>query len=159
MRRPITIGLLSVVWLLPLPALCKPWNGITPGKSERAEVVAKFGEPSKVVTANGKEVLAYLKNKQIRGTTQAQFKLDPKTGVVDRIDVFPAPVLTIKDIEAGYGSECTKAQPETDEQPCYARRDEGNKKYIVYQRLGLAIFFKDDGTTVQSFTFLPEKKK
>ena len=27
--------------------------------------------------------------------------------------------------------------------------------YYVYARLGLAVFFKDDGRTVQSLSFLP----
>ena len=145
--------------LLPLAAFSKPWNGIVPGQSSRADVVAKFGEPSKVVTAAGREVLAYLKDKAIRGTTQAQFKVDPANGLVERIDVFPAVELKLKDIEASYGPECTRGVSDQVEAPCHLKRDDDKKKYIVYQRLGLAIFLKEDGVSVQSFTFLPEKNK
>ena len=145
--------------LLPLAAEAKPWNGIAPGQSTRADIVARFGEPSKTVTVAGREVLAYLKDKAIRGTTQAQFKLDPKTSVLERIDVFPSVPMQLKDIEASYGAECPRGKNDTVELPCYLKRDDDKKKYVVYQRLGLAIFFKEDGVTVQSFTFLPEKTK
>jgi hypothetical protein len=130
---------------LTLLVLAKPWNGITPGVSTRDEVVKKFGEPSKVVSTGGRDVLAYQKGKLIKGTTQTQFRIEPKTGVVERIDVFPLPVLTLDDIASAYGPACTPAAPETAEHPCYLKRDDDKKLYLVYVRLGLAVFFNPDG--------------
>lgn len=141
-----------------LLVLCKPWNGITPGVSSRDDVLKKFGEPSKIVSSGGRDVLAYQKGKLIKGTTQAQFRVEQKTGLVERIDVFPAPVLTLEDISNAYGPACTPQAPETPDRPCYLKRDDDKRSYVVYVRLGLAVFFNADGKTVQTFAFLPEKK-
>ena len=138
--------------------LAKPWNGITPGVSTREDVIKKFGEPTKTVNVGGRDVLAYQKDKLIKGTTQAQFKVDPKTELVERIDVFPAPVLTLPDITQAYGPECTIEAPEAKDHPCYLKRSDEKRNYIVYGMLGLAVFFTPDGKQVQSFAFLPEKK-
>ncbi|MBL8951639.1 MAG: hypothetical protein JNK82_12735, partial [Myxococcaceae bacterium] len=90
--------------------------------------------------------------------TQTQFRIDQKSNVVERIDVFPAPVLTLDDIASAYGPACTPQAPETADRPCYLKRDDEKKIYVVYVRLGLAVFFNPDGKTVQTFAFLPEKK-
>lgn len=138
------------------PALAKPWNGITPGKSKKADVVEKFGAPSKQVNAGGREVYAYLKEKAIKGTVQAQFKVDPASGVVDRIDVFPAVDIPKADVVDSYGPECGgKEGP--DAPPCFLKRTDGKRVYYLYASLGLAVFFKEDGAAVQSMTFLPQK--
>ena len=139
--------------------LAKAWNGITPGVSTRDDVVKKFGEPSKVVSSGGRDVLAYQTGKLIKGTTQTQFKVDSKSGVVERIDVFPAPVLSLEDISSAYGPACTAQAPETREKPCYLKRDDEKRMYVVFVKLGLAVFFNADGKTVQTFAFLPEKKE
>ena len=136
--------------------LCKPWQGIAPGVSTRDEVLEKFGKPTKTVPSGSLDIVAYQKGNLIKGTTQAQFKIDQKTNVVQRIDVFPEPKLVLKDIEKAYGPECTLKAPETKEAPCYLKKLEPQRMYIVYGKLGLAVFFGDDGH-VTSFTFLPEK--
>lgn len=147
-------------WLLALllvgqVAAAKPWNGIEPGVSTRADVVAKFGEPSKVVTSGGSVLVAYLKDKAIRGTTQAQFRVDPKTGVVQRIDVFPAPRIDRAAIEQTYGPACAAGAVEMS---CYLRKLTDDKRvYFLYPRLGLVIFFAPGGEVVQSFLFQPGK--
>ncbi|MBK7858648.1 MAG: hypothetical protein IPJ65_08510 [Archangiaceae bacterium] len=147
----LTLALLNLV-------LAKPWNGITPGVSTRDDVLKRFGEPSKVVTAAGREVLAYQKGKLIKGTTQTQFRVEPKSGVVERIDVFPEPVLTLPQIASAYGPACTLEVPEAPDRPCYLKHDDPTRAYVTYVRLGLAVFFNPDGKTVQTFAFLPEKK-
>src|SRR5262245_18566228 len=96
MRNALTLA--AFVALAPA-ALAKPWNGIDPGTSKKDEVVKKFGDPSKVVKADSKETLAYLGDKAIKGTTQAQFKVDTQTGTVERIDVFPGPVIDREMVE------------------------------------------------------------
>ena len=136
-------------------ALAKPWNGITPGASGALDVLGKFGEPSKRLKAKGQDVFVYTKEKAIKGTVQAQFKLNTATQVVERIDVYPEPVIDSAAIEKTYGPLCEEPRKE----PCYHRREtEAKKPYFLYLKLGLAIFFKDDGRTVQSFTFLPARE-
>src|SRR5262245_33756693 len=110
-----------MLFALSLLALTKSWNGITPGMSTRDDVVQKFGEPSKVVTAGGREVLAYQKGKLIKGTKQTQFRIAPKTQVVERIDVFPEPQLSLDDVANAYGPACTQETPERDDHDCYLK--------------------------------------
>jgi hypothetical protein len=148
----------DMLFALALLTLAKTWNGITPGESTRDDVIEKFGEPSKTVKASGRELLAYQKGNLIKGTTQTQFKVDPKTEVVERIDVFPEPKLKLADVAKAYGPLCTKEAPESEDHNCYLKRDEDKKLYIVYVRLGVAVFFDSESGFVLSFAYLPEKK-
>lgn len=139
--------------LLSVAASAKPWQSILPGGSSAIDVVGKFGEPTKKLTARGQEVLVYTGAKAIKGTVQAQFKCDPDTKEVKRIDVYPEPVIDVAAIESSYGKACDAAKPV---EPCYYPKETPQKQvYFLYLKLGLAIFFKDDGKTVQSFAFLP----
>src|SRR5215831_13999883 len=90
-------------------ARAKAWNGIEPGITHRDEVVKRFGPPSKTVTVSGKEVLAYTDSSAMKGTSQAQFRVDPGTGVVERIDVFPSTAVDHDTVEATFGPICPKA--------------------------------------------------
>jgi hypothetical protein len=151
MRNALTLA--AFVALAPAAALAKPWNGIEPGSSKKDEVIKKFGDPSKVVKAEAKETLAYLSDKAIKGTTQAQFKVDSASGTVERIDVFPGPVIDKDMVESSYGAACPSAGP-SPKDPCYVKKITDNfKTYFVYVKLGLAVFFKDDNKTVSSFVF------
>lgn len=151
--RPLVFAL---VLAAALPSFAKPWQGITPGKSKKADVVEKFGAPSKQVNAGGREVYAYLKEKAIQGTLQAQFKVDPGTGVVDRIDVFPSVEVKRSDVVDSYGGECPE-KPRADGPDCFQKRTDGKRVYYLYQSLGLAVFFRENSDLVQSMTFLPQK--
>ena len=64
--RPLLLLLLAV---FAGSALAKPWQGIDPGTSKREEVIRKFGEPAKVVNANGKATLAYFQARAGASTT------------------------------------------------------------------------------------------
>lgn len=148
--------LLFVMLCLPTLASAKPWQGLEPGLANELDVLGKFGEPTKSLDARGKRVLVYSEKKAIKGTVQAQFKIDPATKIVERIDVYPEPYLDADTIEKTYGPDCT-AEGATN--PCYQRKEaEGGRVYYLYARLGLAIFFKDDNRQVQSFAFLPNKR-
>ncbi len=150
-----TLAILAVL-AFAVPAAAKPWQGIEPGVSKRDEVVKKFGEPSQTVNQGGKEVIAYLGDKAIKGTTQAQFKVDPATQLVERIDVFPGPVIDKETIENSYGPACPAGPAPAN--PCYLRKlTDDFRTYFLYPKLGLAIFFNEDGKTVQSFTFTTQK--
>ena len=97
---------ITAVLLFAIPAAAKPWQGIEPGVSKREEIIQKFGEPSRLVTNDNKEIIAYFSKEAIKGTTQAQFKVDATTKIVERIDVFPGPVIDKETIENSYGPAC-----------------------------------------------------
>jgi hypothetical protein len=144
------------VAFLAATATAKPWNGIDPGTSKKEQVIARFGEPSQVIPSEGKETLAYLGPKAIKGTTQAQFRVDTTTQVVERIDVFPGPVIDRQLVEESYGPACPASGPAPKE-PCYVKKvnDSNFKTYFIYMKLGLAVFFKEDNKTVSSLVFTP----
>ncbi|HEY0881976.1 MAG TPA: hypothetical protein VGD87_10625 [Archangium sp.] len=141
--------------LLPCLAAAKPWQGITPQGSSEIDVVGKFGEPTKRVSAKGLTVLVYSGLQAVKGTVQVQFKVDPVSREVQRIDVYPEPVILAEAIESSYGRSCETTGAV---EPCYWRKQtpQGGA-YFLYAKLGLAIFFKADGHTVQSFSFIPTK--
>lgn len=142
-----------VLVLVSSAALARPWQGITPGASSELDVVGKLGEPTKRVAAKGQTVLLYSGLQAIKGTVQVQVKCDVASRSVQRIDVYPEPVITAPEIEASYGKACGATGAA---EPCYWRKETAQKKpYFLYAKLGLAIFFKEDGNTVLSFAFLP----
>ena len=140
------------VLLAAAPVVAKPWQGVEPGQSKREQIIQKFGEPSRVVTSEGKEVIAYFDEKAIKGTRQVQFTVDVDTQHVERISVFPGPVIEKESIESTYGPACPSGKmPAT---PCYQKKlTDEFRTYLFYTRLGLAVFLNEDGKTVQSLTF------
>jgi hypothetical protein len=148
-RRTLVLTLLLVTAV----AHAKAWNGIEPGVSRRDEVVKRFGPPSKTVTVSGKEVLAYTDSQAMKGTSQAQFRVEPSTGVVDRIDVFPATVIDHETVEATFGPSCPKSgapQPAA----CFQKKlTDDFRTYYLYSRIGLAVFFEENEDKVQSFVY------
>jgi len=145
-------AVIAAVLMTSLTAAAKPWQGIEPGVSKRDEIVQKFGEPSRIVTSEGKEIIAYFGKEAVKGTHQAQFRVDPTSKLVERIDVFPGPVIDKDTIENSYGPACPSG-PAT-ASPCYLKKlTDDFRTYYLYPKLGLAIFFNEDGKTVQSFIF------
>jgi hypothetical protein len=150
-----TLAVVAVL-IAALPALAKPWQGIEPGVSKKDDVTQKFGEPSRVVAQGEKEIIAYFGKEAIKGTTQAQFKVDSATKVVERIDVFPGPVIDKEAIENSYGPACPSGPAPAS--PCYVKKvTDEFRTYYLYSKLGLAIFFNEDGKTVHSFIFTTMK--
>ncbi len=149
-------SVLVIALLIAQGALAKPWNGIEPGVSHRDDVVKKFGEPSKTVNHEGKEILAYVGSQTIKGTTETQFRIDAGTKVIERIDVFPGPTVDKDAVESTYGPPCPPGpQPAT---ACYVKKlTEEFQTYFLYAKLGLAIFLNEDGKTVHSFVFQVQK--
>jgi hypothetical protein len=143
---------LLLVLLASTPALAKSWQGIDPGTSKRAQIVEKFGEPSRTATSDGKEVLAYFEKSAIKGTKQVQFRVDPATQLVERIDVFPSVAVDRDMVENTYGPPCPSGK-ET-KAVCYVKKmTEDFRTYLVYQRSGLVVFLQEDGKQVHSFTY------
>jgi hypothetical protein len=156
-RAPRLRFLLAPALLLPLAALAKPWNGIEPGVSHRDEVVKRFGPPNKTLTVSGREVLAYTEATAIKGTSQAQFRIEPTTGVVERIDVFPSSAIDRETVESTFGPPCPKpgAPPAA---TCFQKKlTDDFRTYFVYARLGLAVFFEESEDRVQSFVYTAPK--
>ena len=150
--------LLALLLLVPAAAGARPWNGIEPGVTPRDEVVKRFGPPSKTLTVEGRQVLAYTGSAAIKGTAQAQFRVDLATGVVERIDVFPGPVVDRETVESTYGPPCPAAGAAPPGGICFQKKlTDDFRTYYVYPRLGLAVFFDEDGDKVQSFVFQPVK--
>ncbi|MGZ6076374.1 MAG: hypothetical protein ACXWK6_01080 [Myxococcaceae bacterium] len=145
--------LLLLFVLPPAVARAKAWSGIEPGVSRRDDVVKRFGPPSKTLTVSGKEVLAYTDGSAMKGTSQAQFRVDPATGLVERIDVFPSTVVDHETVEATFGPICPKVgapQPAA----CFQKKlTDDFRTYYVYLRLGLAVFFDEQDDRVQSFVY------
>jgi hypothetical protein len=149
---PLSRSLTLALTLLATAAAARPWQGITPGASNNLDVIGKFGEPSKIVTANGRQTLVYSHDVAIKGTVQAQFKLDAEK-LVERIDVFPAVKLEAAAIEASYGPRC---DPRGSNEPCYVEKRSPSKlRYFAYAKMGLAVFFEEDEHTVKYLVFLP----
>ena len=157
MRRTLPLVLALA---LPSSAWAKPWQGIEPGVHTRQDVERKFGTPTKVIPKAEKELIAYMGKEVIKGTTQAQFTVDAKTKVVERIDVFPGPVIDKDTIEQSYGGACPPGQSkDAVGGACYAKKvTDDFRMYFLYSKLGLAIFFNQDGKTVHSFVFQAAKK-
>jgi hypothetical protein len=150
-----TIAIVAVLFAA-APAVAKPWQGVEPGQTKREQVIQKFGEPSRVVTAEGKEVIAYLGERAIKGTKQVQFKVDPGTQLVERIDVFPGPVIDKESVESTYGNACPSGKAAASG-PCYQKKlTDDFRTYMLYAKLGLAVFLNEDGKTVHSFIFTPQ---
>ena len=149
--------------LLPTLALAAPL-GIEPGSTTKDEIIKKYGEPSKILVGkDGKEVIGYFgakAPKNDKGVTlaqQAQFRVDPKTGVVERIDIFPATALSKAEVIKKYGQECPEGI--LPEQSCYVKKvTEDLRAYFFYPRAGVAVFFKPDGDTVHTLVFTALKK-
>lgn len=154
MTRPsLARILLAAAVLHGTPLLAKSWNGIEPGVSRRDEVLKRFGAPNKTLTVSGKEVLAYTDAAVIKGTSQAQFRIDPATGLVERIDVFPAAPIDKDTVENTFGPSCPKTGPPPPS-PCFQKKlTDDFRTYFVYARLGLAVFFEESEDRVQSFVY------
>jgi hypothetical protein len=149
--------LLLLTLLLPTLTHARAWNGIEPGVSSRDEVVKRFGPPTKMLTVEGHQVLAYTGAAAIKGTAQAQFRVDPQTGLVERIDVFPGPVVDRETVESSYGPPCPAAGGAASGSCFQKKLTEEFRTYYFYPHLGLAVFFEEDGDHVQSFVFQPVK--
>jgi hypothetical protein len=147
--------------LIASAAVAKPWQGMEPGASTREDVTKKFGEPSKVLASNGKNVLVYNGKEAIKGATEAHFRVDPQSNIVERIDVFPAAVIDKDTVESTYGKACPGGSFPKDSgkgEACYVKRlTDDLKPYFHYKKLGVVVFFKEEGNAVFSFVFQPDK--
>src|SRR5437867_1346074 len=118
--------------LLARAASAKPWQGIVPGQSKQADVVAKFGEASTQGKLSGKNALVYKGDQVIAGTKQAQF-FYRDDGTVSEVTVFPATQLDKEAVEGTYGKGAHKTFTD-DFRPVW-----------IYRASGVMVFFGKDG--------------
>lgn len=138
------------------PALAANWRKLEPGLTQRAQVLELLGAPSKRVSVQDTEILAYFGGKAPEGTQQVQIRIGAD-GVVGRIDVFPSSRIDRKLVEESYGPKCPEGPPEqASEKTCYVRRVTRDARvYYFYPKLGLAFFFRGDEKIVFSMVFTP----
>lgn len=139
--------------LVGLPAHAAPWRGLEPGLSKREDVERLLGGPTRTLTREKHVLLAYLGTQAPAETREVQIHVDSKSGLVERIDVFPRPAPDPASIEAEYGPACTSTRQAT---PCHTVRGKsGGRAYLSYGSLGLAVFIETNPRKVRSLTFLP----
>jgi len=152
-RRARLSCLFLLVLLLPPLAHARAWNGVEPGVTGKDEVLKRFGPPTKTLSLEGHQVLAYNGASAIKGTAEAQFRIDPASGLVERIDVFPGPVVDRETVESSYGPSCPAAGPPATGNCFQKKLTEDFRTYYLYPRLGMAVFFDEEGDKVKSFVF------
>ena len=117
---------------LPGLASARSWQGITPGSSTQADVVARFGEPSTKGKLEGRTALVYKGEQAIAGTRQAQF-LVGEDGRVAEINVFPSSPLEKDAVLGTFGKDPQKTF--TDD----------FRTVWLYRAIGVVVFFGKDG--------------
>ncbi len=139
-----SLAVVLVALALPSAAAARSWQGITPGSSTQADVVARFGEPSTKGKLEGRTALVYRGEQAIVGTRQAQF-LVGDDGIVAEINVFPAAALDKDAVLGTYGNDPQKTF--TDEfRPVW-----------TYRAIGVKVFFGKDGS-VEAIRFQAAEK-
>ena len=131
-RRPHLLAAFLLLLALPGTALARSWQGITPGQSTQADVVARFGEPSTKGKLEGRTALVYKAEMAIVGTRQVQFLVNDD-GKVAEINVFPASQLEKEAVLGTFGKDPQKTF--TDDFRTVWR----------YRAIGVVVFFGKDG--------------
>jgi hypothetical protein len=139
---PIRLAFLVIAGAaLPAAAAAKPWQGVTPGQTTRADVVSRFGEPSTQGKLGDRTALVYKGEQALTGTRQAQFFVR-EDGVVAEITVFPAAALDKESVEGTYGKGALKTFTD-DFRPVW-----------LYKAQGITVFFGKEGS-VDAISFKP----
>ncbi len=131
-RLPHLLAAFLLLLALPGTARARSWQGITPGQSTQADVVARFGEPSTKGKLEGRTALVYKAEQAIVGTRQAQF-LVSDDGKVAEINVFPASQLEKEAVLGTFGKDPQKTF--TDD----------FRTVWLYRAIGVVVFFGKDG--------------
>ena len=131
--------------MVPAIASARAWHGLNPGTSTKAEVVKKFGSPTRELpmTARYASGLIYqAKESEDYGAEEAQFFFDDKGKLTD-IFVFPAVALKKDDIVKAYGTAFEE------------RRTDDFRLYFQYKADGFVVFFDKDNDSVYQLEFTP----
>jgi hypothetical protein len=137
----------SLVFLLAVSgAAAKEWKGAVPGKTTRAKVIEKFGEPYKEFSKGGKlsNALNYQGDQAIEGALEVNFYFD-KHDVLFRIDVFPTREITREQVTRIFGKDF------------HEQVTKKGHKIFNYLDVGMVIFFEKEKDQVHSFMFTTPK--
>lgn len=140
-QRALPFLLALAAMALPIAAPAKSWQGINPGQSTRADVIARFGEPSTHGKLGERVALVYKGDQALAGTRQAQF-FTRDDGVVVEITVFPTTALDKEAVEGTYGKGAQKTFTD-DFRPVW-----------LYRAAGITVFFGKEGA-VEAISFRP----
>ncbi|MEW5854555.1 MAG: hypothetical protein AB2A00_37610 [Myxococcota bacterium] len=139
--RGLFVG--ALLMTLTLPAAAKPWKGMTPGKSTKAEVAKKFGKPTRELPNQGDCVTlaSYQGDEAIAGARQSQFCFDAN-GKLLKIVVFPDTSLDRETVSEAFGDEYRK------------RLTDDFVVYWHYEKDGLVVFFDKEGKLVSAVQYI-----
>ena len=137
--------------------------GLTVGKSTKADIERKFGEPvwsgppeEKLVEADEEEELLYeyLNVGDIVGRTT--FVLGARSGVIKAIEIYPQQDVTLQEVIRKYGSSYIERPSNLG--PCPTDREVSEFKalkereypyFLVYPERGMYISIQKDGTVLE----------
>ena len=145
MRRAFGLTATVTLLLFSAPSFARPWHGLTPSVSTKAEVVKKFGSPTRELplTVRYASGLVYqAKEAQEFGAEEAQFFFD-NAGKLTEIFVFPQVALKRDDIIKAYGASYEE------------RRTDDFRLYFQYKTDGFVVFFDKDNESVYQLQFTP----
>jgi hypothetical protein len=146
MRRVTTFVLsvsTAVALLVPAAALAKPWHSLTPGTTQKSEVLKKFGTPTRELPTTVTYDSGFIyqsKAAQAHGAEEAQFFFDAQ-GKLTSIFVFPAVALRRDDVIKAYGTAYEE------------RRTDDFRLYFQYRADGFIVFFDKDNESVYQLQF------
>jgi hypothetical protein len=141
--RLILLGSVLLVAGVAAPASARGWQGLTPGTTSEADVIARFGQPSTQGRVGGRLALVYKDEQAIAGTRQAQFFLGD-SGKVGEIVVFPTSQLDRETVLGTYGTPTRKAFTD-DFRTVWIFRQSGITVYFGKDAFVDAISFKAPG--------------
>ncbi len=130
--RPVHLGFALLFAGAAFSASARGWQGLTPGATSEADVVARFGQPSTQGRVGGRRALVYKDDQAISGTRQAQFYLRDD-GTLGEIVLFPSSKLDRETVEGTYGAPTRKAF--TDD----------FRTVWIFRQSGITVYFGKDG--------------
>ncbi len=140
------LPIIAAVLLGPSLAEARAWKGISPGASQQADVVTRFGEPTTKTKRGSRTVLAYYGDQALEGARQAQFHVDA-SGTVQEITIFLVTPLDPDTIEGTYGKPTQKTFVEDTFQ-----------KVWVYATQGVTVYWSKDGSAAEALSFGPSRR-
>jgi hypothetical protein len=148
--RPVHLGFALLLAGAAFAASARGWQGLMPGATSEADLIARFGQPSTQGRVGGRAALVYKDDQAITGTRQAQFFLRDD-GTLGEIVVFPTSQLDRETVLGTYGAPTRKAFTD-DFRTVWIFRQAGITVYFSKDGFVDAISFKDPATAAGSDT-------
>ena len=132
----------SLVIILTSSLHARDWKGLTPGASNRTEVIEKLGQPTKEINRGGSlsRGVVYQGQQKVEGTRQVQIFFNEE-GIIDAMNVWPQSQITKEQIIKTYGQDFEE------------KLTDAFKPYLNYKEQGLVVFLQEGGKMVSSITY------